>query len=177
MREDEEPIAYFFTWGTYGTWLPGDERGWHEYRRGWKPPDPIRKLEAEAKMTADACILSPAQRAAVEAQIAETCARRGWHLHAVNCRSNHVHVVVTARDTSAKKIRADLKAYTARRLRREFDASRTKWWAERGSIGYVYDEETLQRIIAYVQEAQDRKGRDTAGRVTRKRQYSRSIRR
>ena len=23
----DEPIAYFITWTTYGTWLPGDERG------------------------------------------------------------------------------------------------------------------------------------------------------
>jgi hypothetical protein len=22
-----EPLAYFLTWSTYGTWLPGDERG------------------------------------------------------------------------------------------------------------------------------------------------------
>ena len=27
-----EPIAYFITWTTYGTWLPGEERGWR--RRG-----------------------------------------------------------------------------------------------------------------------------------------------
>ena len=24
-----EPLAYFITWTTYGTWLPGDERGWN----------------------------------------------------------------------------------------------------------------------------------------------------
>jgi hypothetical protein len=47
-----EPLAYFLTWPTYGTWLPGDERGWVEYRRGWQLPDPARKLEAEARMTA-----------------------------------------------------------------------------------------------------------------------------
>lgn len=23
-----EPLAYFITWTTYGTWLPGDPRGW-----------------------------------------------------------------------------------------------------------------------------------------------------
>ena len=27
-----EPLAYFLTWPTYGTWLPGDERGWVEYQ-------------------------------------------------------------------------------------------------------------------------------------------------
>ncbi|TWU38211.1 hypothetical protein [Novipirellula artificiosorum] len=26
-----EPLAYFLTWTSYGTWLPGDELGcWHE---------------------------------------------------------------------------------------------------------------------------------------------------
>jgi hypothetical protein len=58
-RENEppmpEPLAYFFTWSTYGTWLPGDERGWVEYRHGWQLPDVVRKLEAEARMTEDAC--------------------------------------------------------------------------------------------------------------------------
>ena len=26
----QPPLAYFLTWTTYGTWLPGDERGWIE---------------------------------------------------------------------------------------------------------------------------------------------------
>jgi hypothetical protein len=38
-RENEaaaDPLAYFLAWSTYGTWLPGDERGWVEYARGWQ---------------------------------------------------------------------------------------------------------------------------------------------
>jgi hypothetical protein len=46
-----DPLAYFITWATYGTWLPGDERGWVEYRRGWQLPDPSLKVEAAARMT------------------------------------------------------------------------------------------------------------------------------
>ena len=26
----EDPIGFFLTWVTYGTWLPGDSRGWVE---------------------------------------------------------------------------------------------------------------------------------------------------
>ena len=99
-RENEPPmpeaLAYFLTWSTYGTWLPGDQRGWIQYAHGWQLPDAVRTLEAEAKMTEDACRLDGEQRGVVERQIAETCAVRGWELHAVNCRSNHAHVVVTA---------------------------------------------------------------------------------
>src|SRR6185295_17322067 len=99
-RESEaplpDPLAYFLTWVTYGTWLPGDERGWIEYRHGWQLPDPMLELEAAARMTEDACRLDADQRAEVERQIAETCEVRNWRLHAVNCRSNHVHVVLAA---------------------------------------------------------------------------------
>ncbi len=91
-----DPIAFFITWNTYGTWLPGDARGWVEYHHGWQLPAPALELECASRMTEDACRLTADQRSAVELQIAETCEHRGWHLHAVNCRSNHIHVVVTA---------------------------------------------------------------------------------
>ena len=81
----DDPIGYLLTWVTYGTWLPGDSRGWVEYRHGWQLPDAVRETEAAARMTEDACRLSEEQRAAVENQIGETCRYRGWHLHAVNC--------------------------------------------------------------------------------------------
>ncbi len=151
----DDPIAYFLTWVTYGTWLPGDARGWIEYRRGWQLPDPIRELEARAQMTEDTCVLSPLQRLAVEAQIAETCAHRGWTLHAVNCRSNHIHVVVTADVPKPKKVRIDLKAWATRTLKEKFDSSRENWWAERGSIRYLNDDDDLEAAILYVRDGQD----------------------
>jgi REP element-mobilizing transposase RayT len=142
------------TWDTYGTWLPGDTRGWVEYHKGWQLPDPVREAEAAARMTEDACRLTPEQRAAVEEQIAETCRHRGWHLHAVHCRSNHVHVVVSAPGVAPKKVRKDLKAWATRCLKEQFDPYRENWWAERGSIRYVYDEAGLDEVIDYVLERQ-----------------------
>lgn len=157
---NDEPLGYFLTWATYGTWLPGDERGWVEYQRGWKLPDPVRELEALAAMTEDVCLLEEPQRHAVEFQIAETCQHRGWHLHAVNCRSNHVHVVVTAANTRPKKIRADLKAWATRCLKDQFDNTRENWWADRGSIRFLNSETSLEAAVIYVRDAQDRKDRD-----------------
>jgi REP element-mobilizing transposase RayT len=150
------PIGYFLTWVTYGTWLPGDERGWIEYHNGWQPADPIRVLEAKARMTEDTCILNPSQRVAVETQIAETCSFRGWTLHAVNCRTNHVHAVVSASVLDPKKIRVDLKAWATRVLKTEFDPHRKNWWAERGSIRWLNSEDELHDCIVYVVEGQDR---------------------
>jgi hypothetical protein len=151
---DGDPLAYFLTWVTYGTWLPGDARGWIEYRHGWRAPDPIRELEAKAAMTEDACILSPEQRRCVETQIAETCTHRRWILHTVNC-SNHAHVVVSAQVNDPKKIRVDLKAWTTRALKTKFDTNRENWWAERGDIQSLDTDEQLQRAVEYVRDGQD----------------------
>ena len=111
-----EPLAYFLTWPTYGTWLPGDERGWVEYRHGWQLPDPARKRKAQARLTEDACLLDQDQRRLVELTIADHCRVRGWTLYTVNCRSNHVHVIV-AGDREPKEIREQFKAWCTRRLK------------------------------------------------------------
>ncbi|HUY91965.1 MAG TPA: hypothetical protein VMV10_24710 [Pirellulales bacterium] len=159
-----DPLAYFLTWPTYGAWLPGDERGWVEYRKGWQLPDPIVKREAEARMTEDACVLDPEQRQLVEKTIADHCRIRGWKLHAVNCRTNHLHVVVTA-PVAPKQVQIQLKAWCTRRLKelecgRRGIASgdlsmRQEWWAERGSRRWINDEDSLEAAILYVRDAQD----------------------
>ena len=152
----DDPIGFFLTWNTYGTWLPGDQRGWVEYHHGWKFPDPVLEFECRARMTEDACILSMDQRNAVAAQIEETCRIRGWQMHVVNPRSNHVHVVLTAFE-DPKKIRIDLKAWAMRVLKRRFDSKRENWWADRGSIRHLFDEKSLEAAILYVSDAQDQK--------------------
>jgi REP element-mobilizing transposase RayT len=168
-RENEppmaEPLAYLITWATYGTWPPGDERGWVEHRHGWQTPDPIRKLEAETRMAEDACVLDPIQRDAVQKQVEETCRIRGWHLHAVNCRSNHMHLVVTA-PVHPKKIRSQIKAWCTRKLKEVAEIqrlvdghngpARENWWAERGSQRWINDDDSLEAAILYVRDGQDR---------------------
>jgi len=158
-----DPLAYFLTWATYGTWLPGDERGWVEYHRGWKLPDPVRQLESEARMSEDACVLDAQQRECVEETITAHCRIRDWQLHAVNCRSNHLHIVVSA-DRHPDEVRIQFKAWSTRRLR-EFDQKRTgdspaarrkNWWAERGSRRYINDQTSLEAAILYVRDGQDR---------------------
>ena len=160
-----EPLAYMLTWATYGTWLPGDRRGWVLYRRGWQLPDPVRVLEAAARMVEDACRLDAEQRRAVESQIAETCRVRMWRLYAVNCRSNHVHVVVWA-DVHPKIVQRQIKAWCSRKLKvlekarwssvGRVGSVRDHWWAERGSQRYINDMDSLEASVLYVRDGQDR---------------------
>ena len=157
----DDPIAFFFTWATYGTWLPGDSRGWVEYRRGFQLPDPMLELECAARMREDACRLAPRQRERVEQQVAETCEYRRWQLRAVNCRSNHVHIVLSAL-AHPRTIREQLKAWCSRRLNEQQADSgvpeeqrRSNWWAERGSIRWIFREADLAAAIEYVVDRQD----------------------
>jgi len=162
-----EPLGYFLTWPTYGTWLPGDDRGWVKWHQGRQPPDPPLRLEALARMTDEACRLSPIERQLVEETVKEHCRLRNWTLHAVNCRSNHLHVVVTA-DRHPDEVREQLKAWTVRKLKQHRSegsagineaegapAMRERWWAERGSKRYLNDDDSLEAAILYVREAQD----------------------
>jgi REP element-mobilizing transposase RayT len=153
-------IAFFSTWTTYGTWLPGDPRGWYQRGRGVREPDALRRFEAALLMTESALTLDAEQRRIVEQTIAEHCAIRKWHLHAVNCRSNHVHVVVTAPDRRIEVPREQFKAWCTRRLK-EREASRPgplsereHWWTERGWDEYIDHEDALADVAFYVHEGQ-----------------------
>lgn len=156
------PIAYFITWANYGTWLPGDQRGWILRGRGVKPPDPVREMEAQAILTADACILDEKQRRCVEKTISKHCKIRKWTLHAVNCRTSHVHVVVSAK-AEPNIVREQFKAWATRNLK-ELDRSRLEkgevteirdnWWAERGWNDFIDDDESLTAAIEYVRDCQ-----------------------
>ena len=154
-----DPLAFFLTWSTYGTWLPGDERGWVDTGKGYQLPSPELVDRASLILNENACYLDSAERQIVEKQVAETCSHRGWRLHAVNCRSNHVHVVVTARDLTSKKVLDDLKAWCTRGLKERSDASRLNWWTEGGSKQQIFTEIGLYEVIVYVLVEQDRKGR------------------
>ncbi len=150
-----DALAYFLTWTTYGTWLPGDERGWVLEGKGFQLPDPVRKEHAADLMTEEPCYLDPGQRALVHKTIEDHCRIRGWHLHAVNCRSNHVHVVVTT-DVDPEEVREQFKAWCTRKLKEHSRASnlRRNWWTEKGSIRFIGDEDSLEAAIRYVLELQ-----------------------
>src|SRR5437016_205422 len=91
------PIACHLTWHTYGTWLPGDERGWVDRRK----PDVQAGsggLERYAKsmLVQEMVVLSLEQRRLVGRVIRQHCRIRGWRLHALNVLRTHVHLVITA---------------------------------------------------------------------------------
>ncbi len=155
----DDPIAYFITWTTYGSWLPGDARGWVKRGAGLQAADSQREQTARLKMTEDAVVLTPAQRQIVDEVIVQHCQIRRWTPHARNVRTNHVHAVVTAA-TAPETVREQLKAWGSRRLSEHAELSGhgsdgcRRWWTEKGDIEWIFEEWRLVDVIEYVLHCQ-----------------------
>jgi REP element-mobilizing transposase RayT len=151
-------LAYHIVWTMYGTWLPGDWRGWVKKRIwGIYPPDPAIERQARERMAEPMVLLTDEQRAIVEKTITEHCRIRGWTLHAVNAQSNHVHVVVTA-DRDPEIVRDQFKAWCSRKLSDAArlietiakGAGRRRWFTEGGDAEAIDTEEYLRNAVEYV---------------------------
>jgi REP element-mobilizing transposase RayT len=155
-------LAYHITWTTYRTWLPGDARCWVTWGEfGIMPPDPECESRARETMIESAVVLNEDQRDLVEQTIRDHCRIRGWLLHAVNARTNHVHVVVTA-ERNAAEVMNQFKAWCSRKLsdaaglvdKVAKKAGRRHWFTEGGDKQVIDDEEYLANAIRYVSEGQ-----------------------
>ena len=158
-----EPLAYFITFRPYGTWLPGDARGWM-VRGGAEPCEgaPTVAARAAQRLRYPVVRLSPAWRDVVRAAVVETCAHRGWPVHALVVEPEHLHVVVSAAGVAPEKVLMDLKAWATRGLRaRGHLRDHPHPWAEHGSTRYLFDPESVQRAVSYVLDAHhsDARGR------------------
>jgi len=155
-------LAYHITWTTYGTWLSGDARGWVKWgEMGVKTADPDTERAAREAMVETAVVLTEEQRALVEQTIRDHCRIRGWLLHAVQARTNHVHVVVTA-DRDPNEVIRQFKAWCSRKLSDAAglvgtvakNAGRRHWFTEGGDIKSIEDDDYLANAIHYVLEGQ-----------------------
>jgi REP element-mobilizing transposase RayT len=152
-KAETEPRTYFITFTCYGTWLHGDKRGSIDLEHNFWQSPPLEPDEERERHEFELLKHSPVelgadQLATVHHTIEEVCTHRGWWLHALNVRTNHVHVVVTA-NRRGKRVYNDFKSYATRRMKeanclpaaclevfeKDGDRSRERKGAEEGSPG------------------------------------------
>jgi len=156
---DREPIAYFLTYTTFGTWLHGREQGSvdkdHNQVGSLRiAPNPQRQSANLERLGNAAYQLDAPRRRVVLETIEEVAAHRHWNLLAAHVRSNHVHALINA-NTSPEKILSDLKAWSSRRLSERFsELDTTKRWTRHGSTLYLWSEDQLAEKLRYVIEDQ-----------------------
>jgi REP element-mobilizing transposase RayT len=94
--------------------------------------------------------LNKEERVCVLKSIKEVCDFRGYELHAVNIRTNHLHAVISGQ-VQPEKIVNDFKFYATRNLRSAnlIDKSRTVW--ARGKSGkYLWKRRHVEIAVDYV---------------------------
>jgi REP element-mobilizing transposase RayT len=150
-----DPLAYFLTWHTYGSWLPGHASGSVDeehctFGTSFGPADAEHVAHSAAEMPHPPITLDMSWRSAVQAAVIEVCAYRRWKLLALHVRTTHVHAVVAAA-AAPEKVLNDFKAYATRRLRREkLAAAEQRVWSVHGSTRYIWKDEQLTEVVDYV---------------------------
>ena len=157
MRTD--PLGYLITFHTYGTWLHGDRRGSVDRHHNTYATDLVRPNESlrsveQSELKPGAITLGPAQRSIVAEAIEAVVQHRGWTLHAISVRSNHVHLVVAA-DVTPERVLNTMKSWATRRLRDEgLIGSHEKTWTRNGSTRYLWKPQDILCACQYVAEGQ-----------------------
>lgn len=154
-NDTDEPLGYLITFRTYGSWLAGDERGSiDKYHNSFGGPRAVVSSSREAvhrsRLKSPPFLLNAAARKCVNEAIIEVCETRSWGLVAQEARTNHVHVVNHANESSTKMLNA-YKAYATRRLRASgewtFEHSP---WVDKGSRRNLWTEEHIEKARVYV---------------------------
>lgn len=162
------PLAFLITWTTHGTWLHGDDRGSADRVTDRIPGTPYLPANAarvafeRSELAGGAFSLWNEARENVDATIRKHCELRGWNLHALNVRTNHVHLVVSA-PVSPETIMGQCKAWASRRLREAgLVEDRARVWTRHGSTRYLNSEASVDGAARYVLESQGANSIDTS---------------
>ena len=154
-NDTDVPLAVFFTFRTYGTWLHGDERGsvdrhHNVYGNPKIKPNPDWKSHNQTELNHEPVKLDDPMRRSVESGIRDTCTKRGWRLVAINVRTNHVHCVLAIGKYDPDRALAALKANATRQMRED-----GCWphehspWVDKGSKRRLWNERSVAEAADY----------------------------
>ena len=155
-ENNELPYGFLITFRTYGTWLHGDDRGSVDrhnniYGSPRIPGSRRRKAYHRSLMKSEPVSLDAKRRAAVHDAIVEVCRHRGWTLHAINVRTNHVHVVVSTTHRNHSIVINAFKAYATRKMREQGCwPSDHSPWVDKGSQRVLWNAKSLEGACEYV---------------------------
>jgi REP element-mobilizing transposase RayT len=161
MNDD---FALHITWTTYGSRLPGDERGYvsntlipsYGYERKQNTPgapctadDAPTRARARELQKWPTVYLTAAEALAVAQSLVETARRYGWSIRRAAVMANHVHAVVQGCPDDGPTVRRVLKGNTQAALTKHHGWPRV-WWTTRGSDRYKHGQPAIVAANNYV---------------------------
>lgn len=159
LTSNDPPAAFLITMRCYGTWLHGDDRGSTDrdnntYRSLTRPIEPALKEWERMQLKHAPAVLDLHRREVVDRVITEVAQYRGWYLHALHIRTNHMHVVVSA-GCKPELVMNTFKAYVTRALRNAGVCGPVEHiWSRHGSTHHLWEEWDVERACQYVIEEQ-----------------------
>jgi REP element-mobilizing transposase RayT len=145
------PIAYFITFTTHGTWLHGDLRQSvirdHGISKLLAPNDSMYRQKRD-KLKHPPVELYQKQREIVLDTVTSHCVLKQWRLFAAHVRSNHVHTIIQS-GHPINDVMMGLKIWATRKLS-EGGYCYPKVWTVGGSKRYIFSDDKLREKIHYV---------------------------
>lgn len=158
------PFALFITWTTYGTWLPGDPRGYvsntllpggaYERKRNQRgtpcgQDDPATLAAARRfQEHATVWLTQTESRVAAEA-IRQAAVERDWVILRAACMANHIHSLITNCPADGPAVRRVIKGVSSAALSEAAGAPR-RWWTRGGSDRYLHDQAAIAAADRYI---------------------------
>ncbi|MBY0521838.1 MAG: transposase [Gemmataceae bacterium] len=157
---------WLLTWTCYGTWLPGDARGFVSHVRDedgslvihnipGTPYDadmPALEKYARSQMKGPPLRLEQPEADALIVQYQETSRIRQWELEAASVMYNHTHLVVSVGgDPDPQDVLELLKSWATRAVKklRPLPANGT-FWTAKGSKRKLPNERAVRDAVIYV---------------------------
>ncbi|MFN0197315.1 MAG: hypothetical protein ACKVT0_11270 [Planctomycetaceae bacterium] len=163
-----DPVALFITWTTYGTWLPGDTRGYvtntlipeggfhlKQNRPGtpYTTDDGHTRERARELQKRKMVWLTAAQALVVADSLVRLAIERDWMILRAAIMANHVHVVVINCPIDGPAVRRVIKGNTQADLSAAVGESR-RWWTAGGSDRRRCGERSIGETVRYVANQQ-----------------------
>jgi hypothetical protein len=152
---------YHLTCHTYGTWLPGDDRGFRTRQHGlhvdgdYKRPPPRGKYaglhrHAKASMSRPAVYLDEEQQARAVAEVVASLRKWRVPLVVLSIDRSHLHAIIQAVDGDPRHWLGLAKKECSAYMRRDGLAPAGGLWAAACGVKPIADRDHYHRAVAYV---------------------------
>ncbi|MFQ5412425.1 MAG: transposase, partial [Phycisphaerae bacterium] len=157
--------CHLLTWTTYGTWLPGDDRGFvsrtpaaaggHEIRNepGTSYDAGRRDLteSARKRMKGKPVFLNPQHARVIHDAFIEVAINHDIAMLAFSIMPDHVHLICQDSERSGSDLLQLFKGVSSRSLGQRFKLVESpRWWTESGSKRFIRKRDDPQAAIDYV---------------------------
>jgi REP element-mobilizing transposase RayT len=157
--------TYLLTWTTYGTWLPGDTRGFvsiipdsrggyvihNEPGQAYDSDVPVLRATARQRQAGPVVRITSQHAVIVESAFREVADRHRVGIYACAIMTDHVHIVAECDNSDGARLLNLFKGVSSRRLGERFGPRASgRWWTEHGSRRLLPNRDAIAAAERYV---------------------------